>query len=270
MAETLIEWEIPSKDDGAAGNYFGSIYRSGSESWATKIAGAGVATLTNLASVYVGPNATVADEWELLTLADIVIDMTGHTLLTITNAKLWAYCSQRLWRNDPWALAANNKFVVCEQMEDVRGLDIATVNYAEIIQGANQPMSMYSDTTYDMDGDYEDTWMSWDFNATGLAYLNGIGTKANMKTTAFFSIVPYGIVAGHAPAWSAGVGSKNTIWWDSVWLSLYYDNTAPPMQIVATPNAYKSIASGQINVGGVWKDIVGVQVSVDETWETVK
>ena len=271
MALITAEWEIqPDPGAGVAGNYYATVGRyNTADNWAAKIAGAGTAQAT-AGYVSLEPYYSVADNWLRYRAIDITVNMNDYLMYNIEEAKIWAYCTSHGDIASEYALASNDTLILTRQNEDVRGLASGTVNYQEVLQGANHPAGIYSDDEIDATTDLSGSWLSWDLNAAGLAYLNGVGSKATWPGYAFFGIGYKGIFNGATPVWAAY--NTSSMLFNEIWISLYYTVADQPIRIQKEfpgRTHWYVATGGKICVADTWHDIVEVQVCVDEAWRTV-
>ena len=276
MATQVIDIELYHHlDTGTNGNYFGTALRyATSEDWAGKMAGAGNLLTFSTGEVYVHEYLK-ADDYSFFGCTDIVADLSDYSMLTCSGGSIWVWCSYHGYRDALWgAGSANNEWTLCMQNEDVRGLAPAYVNYQECIQGANGPGTTYSDARFDSTVDQANggagQYLEFPFNAAGLAYINSLGTKTYMETTALFTIVPYGVVAGVAPTWIDG-SSRNRAQFSEVWVELEYDDTAQTMQVnPGSPDAWKNVQNSKINISGSWRQIVEAKINIGDAWKDIR
>lgn len=280
MATILKEWPIYHYNDtGTSGNYFGSPWYEtpSGDTWTDLLAGA--AGNFNADPAEVGTwSATSTDKWWRQKVVDAVFDMSDYLMWDISAAKFWAYCYNHPNRDTIWPLASDHRLILNGQDETVRGLATSGESYRACIDGMEDADKLASDDFYDIRTDYSSTWLEYDFNASGLSYLNEIGTKANLQKHAALSLGPRGIYAGSTPTWSSGLINRmifdepayEAAGFGAVWLSLYYDNTAQPCRIMPVAD-FKNVSAVQVNISGTWKDVVQVQVKTDAgVWKVIK
>jgi len=211
------------------------------ESWATIISSVG----TELSSIHVLADGSTSGLYTRYISCDIGFNLQDYSLLNVASATL-AFRIASLSGTNDWATEAQGGLALVGQRESTRGVNAAVsdateIHYSAINTGDIANRINYSDL---VDG----TWITFTFNAAGIAYLNTLSTKTYNPGYAYFGVVFGGVVDGVTPAWNSA--SRSVRFTDGI--------VFPP---TLTLNFTEGNAVGQINIGDSWKPIVGAQIN---------
>lgn len=234
------------------------------ENWATIISSVGTA----LFSTHVLADGATTGLYTRYCSCNIGFDLRDYSLLNVASATLSLKLSEAYGSND-WATEAQGGLALVGQRESIRGVNAAVGDATEIYDSAVNTGDLANRVNYsDL---VAHTYITFTFNATGLAYLNSLSTKTYNPGYAYFGIVFGGVVDEVAPAWYYGnrvVRFTDGIVFPPTLTLTFTDGDAVGQ--INIGDSWKPIVSAQINQSGVgWNYVSDINLNIADTWKDV-
>ncbi len=174
---------------------------------------------------------------------DLALDLREYNAVQFSAADItWKASTQTTI--DMWTTSSYNALGFIGQRESVRGTTYSFVtNYPETYQyfaAAGPVYTSFVHTSALVSG----TTYQFDFGGSGLTYLNSVHNKTYNPGYAFMSMVAKGQAEDVTPDNAPATGGYNSSW--STEQPTFNGTFSSPIKI---------------NIGDVWKDVIGVQIN---------